>query len=68
MGWHSLRRKLATELKHIPLADLCELDGWNTAQTILMCYQQPDGDFPKWACVQLNYRPHAYQAWPRKLR
>ena len=42
MGWHSLRRKLATELKHIPLTDLCELGGWKTAQTILMCYQQPD--------------------------
>lgn len=41
MGWHSLRRKFATELKHIPLTDLCELGGWKTAQTILMCYQQP---------------------------
>ena len=42
MGWHSLRRKFATELKHIPLTDLCELGGWKTAQTILMCYQQPN--------------------------
>ena len=26
-GWHSLRRKFATELKHIPLKDLCDLGG-----------------------------------------
>ena len=24
-GWHSLRRKFATELKHMPLKDLSEL-------------------------------------------
>lgn len=42
MGWHSLRRKFATELKHIPLTDLCELGGWKTAETVLTCYQQAD--------------------------
>ena len=41
-GWHSLRRKFATELKHIPLADLCEMGGWKDSQTILKCYQRPD--------------------------
>lgn len=26
-GWHSLRRQFATDLKHIPLSDLCALGG-----------------------------------------
>ena len=42
MGWHSLRRKFATELKHIPLKDLCHLGGWKEPQTILKCYQRAD--------------------------
>ena len=42
MGWHSLRRKFATELKEAPLKDLCELGGWKSPQTVLTCYQQPD--------------------------
>jgi integrase len=41
-GWHSLRRAFATELKSIPLPDLCALGGWKDAQTILRCYQKPD--------------------------
>jgi hypothetical protein len=27
---------------HVPLADLAYLGGWQSAQTILKCYQQPD--------------------------
>lgn len=42
LGWHSLRRKFATELKHTPLKDLCHLGGWKEPQTVLKCYQQPD--------------------------
>ena len=42
MGWHSLRRKFATELKNVPLKDLCHLGGWKDPQTILKCYQRPD--------------------------
>ena len=42
LGWHSLRWKFATELKHIPLKDLCYLGGWKEPQTVLRCYQQPD--------------------------
>ena len=34
-GWHSLRRKFATELKATPLKDLCELGGWKDPQTEL---------------------------------
>jgi integrase len=41
-GWHSLRRKFATELMHEPLKVLCKLGGWMDAETVLTCYQQPD--------------------------
>jgi len=41
-GWHSLRRKFATELKGAALKDLCALGGWKDHNTILSCYQQPD--------------------------
>lgn len=42
LGWHSLRRLFATEMKGLPLKDLTHLGGWKSAQTILACYQQPD--------------------------
>lgn len=41
-GWHSLRRKFASELKDTPLADLRDLGGWKDHNTILRCYQRPD--------------------------
>ena len=41
-GWHSLRRKFASDLLDQPLKVLCELGGWKTAQTVLQCYQQAD--------------------------
>lgn len=41
-GWHSLRRKFATELKDVPLPDLCHLGGWKDVQTVLKCYQKAD--------------------------
>jgi integrase len=42
LGWHGLRRMFATDLKHVPLKDLCALGGWKTHQTIVSCYQQED--------------------------
>ena len=42
LGWHSLRRKFATELKAAPLKDLSYLGGWKDPKTILICYQQAD--------------------------
>ena len=43
-GWHSLRRKFASDLMDQPLEVLCELGGWKTAKTVLQCYQQvPSG-------------------------
>lgn len=41
-GWHSLRRKFASDLMDQPLKVLCELGGWKTAQTVLRCYQRAD--------------------------
>jgi len=41
-GWHSLRRKFASDLMALPLKVICELGGWKEAQTVLRCYQQAD--------------------------
>ena len=41
-GWHSLRRKFASDFMHQPLKILCELGGWKSPRTILTCYQQPN--------------------------
>ena len=43
-GWHSLRRKFASDLMNQPLKVFCELGGWKTAQTVLQCYQRADQD------------------------
>ena len=40
-GWHSLRRKFASDLMDQPLKALCELGGWKNAKTVLNCYQMP---------------------------
>ena len=41
-GWHSLRRKFASDLMDQPLKVLCELGGWKEAKTVLDCYQRAD--------------------------
>lgn len=41
-GFHALRRKFATELKHVPLKDLCALAGWKTPHVVLTRYQTAD--------------------------
>ena len=41
-GWHSLRRKFASDMMDQPLKVLCELGGWKTAKTVLECYQHAD--------------------------
>ncbi len=41
-GWHSLRRKFASDLMDQPLKVLCELGGWKEAKTVLRCYQRAD--------------------------
>ena len=41
-GWHSFRRKFASDHKHTPLKTLCELGGWKSHVTVLTCYQHAD--------------------------
>lgn len=41
-GWHSLRRKFASELRSAPLRDICDLGGWKSSITVTTCYQTPD--------------------------
>lgn len=42
MGFHSARRKFASELKDTNLRDLAYMGGWKNPQTVLLVYQQPD--------------------------
>jgi integrase len=42
LGWHSLRRKFANDLRHVPLKDLATLGGWKDTQTLLKCYLKED--------------------------
>jgi len=44
LGWHSLRRKFANDLRHVPLKDLASLGGWKDTQTLLKCYLTEDED------------------------
>ena len=41
-GWHSLRRKFASDLMNQLLKVFCELGGWKTVQTLLQCYRRAD--------------------------
>jgi len=40
-GWHSFRRKFASELVDQPLKVLADLGGWKSTRTIIECYQRP---------------------------
>lgn len=52
-GWHSLRRKFATEMTHVLLKEPGgHLGGWKTEQTILERCQQPDKETMKAAQEQ----------------
>lgn len=42
MGWHSFRRRLATDLRDAPTKDLAALGGWQDVRTIFECYQTTD--------------------------
>ena len=53
-GWHSLRRKFASDLMDQPLKVLCELGGWKTAKTVLQCYQQASSDLYLFVNVSLT--------------
>jgi hypothetical protein len=43
-GWHSLRRKFATDHEDLPLVELMALGGWRDPQTSIKCYQKPRED------------------------
>jgi integrase len=43
-GWHSFRRKFATDLKDVPLRDLMAAGGWQSPDTVVRCYQEPEQD------------------------
>lgn len=42
MGWHSFRRRFATDLKEKSLREVMALGGWKNSATVLMVYQQPE--------------------------
>jgi len=44
LGWHSLRRKFANDLRKVPLKDLAQLGGWKDVRTIILCYMGEDMD------------------------
>ncbi len=41
-GYHSARRKFASEMKSTNLRDLAYMGGWKSPQTVLTVYQQPE--------------------------
>lgn len=41
-GIHGLRRKFATERKHLAVQDVASVEGWKDLDTLLQVYQQPD--------------------------
>jgi integrase len=41
-GWHSLRRKWATERKHLPDVDVAAAGGWRSLQALKQSYQHAD--------------------------
>ena len=43
-GWHSYRRKWATERGDMPLKALMVAGGWKDMQTLVSCYQHPTDD------------------------
>jgi integrase len=55
-GWHSLRRKFATDLKGIPMSDLQALGGWRDHNTILKCYIRPDEATMRKALIERSTR------------
>ena len=41
-GWHSLRRRFASDLMDQPLKVVCDVGGWKSHRTVVECYQQPN--------------------------
>lgn len=56
LGWHSLRRKFATDLKRLPAKDLCETGGWKRYETVVTCYMQGDEETQRSALEERSKR------------
>jgi len=41
-AWHAIRRKFATERKHLPVQNVARVGGWKDLATLTQVYQQPD--------------------------
>jgi len=55
LGWHSLRRQFASELREAPLKDLAQLGGWKDVTTILTCYLLEDREAMKQALAMRRH-------------
>jgi hypothetical protein len=51
-GWHSLRRKFASDLRNTNLRDLKDVGGWRSIHTLLTCYVLPDEDSQRKALTE----------------
>ena len=51
-GWHSLRRKFASDLRGTNLKDLKDLGGWKSIHTLLTCYVDVDEDSQRKALME----------------
>lgn len=56
LGFHSLRRRFANDLKSTNLRDLCGLGGWKSHHTLLAVYQQPELDVMRLALAGWTQR------------
>ena len=65
LGWHSLRRKFANDLRRVPLKDLATLGGWRDTETLLKCYLKEDEEAMVEA-LQTRRSPHARRPAGRK--
>ena len=66
LGWHSLRRKFANDLRHVPLKDLAQLGGWKDINTIVLCYLSEDMEAMREALA--TRRSYGAQAYGEKER
>jgi integrase len=52
VGWHSLRRTWASEMRDASPRDLCDLGGWSTYDVPLKCYIKPSIEAQRAALAQ----------------
>jgi integrase len=52
LGWHSLRRTWASEMRDASPRDLCDLGGWKSYEVPLKCYIKPSIEAQRAALAQ----------------